>query len=108
MVFPGLRVLAGLTGLVTGGLVLIGRMTIHEFIVADLIIGGLLILGALWPARRPAWLMMTVGNAYALGVFTVALARQLGPVPPVNPPLVVVMITAGLGLIGLSLSPPRD
>lgn len=99
--FLALRILAGLTGLLTGGLVLIGRMTIYEFIVADLIVGGLLVLGALWPARRLAWLIMVVGNAYALGVFTVALARQIGPVPPVNPPLLVVMMTAGLGLIGL-------
>lgn len=101
-----LRILGGLSGLITAGLVVGGLMTVQQFVVADLIIGAILILAALVPSRVWAWRGLVVGNAYALGVFTVALARQLGmDGGGVNPPLVLVMLNCGLGLIGLMMRP---
>ncbi len=101
-----LRILGGLSGLVTAGLVMAGLMTVQQFVVADLIIGALLIAAAVIPNRVWAWRGLLIGNAYALGVFTVALARQLGmDEGAVNPPLVLVMLTCGLGLIGLLTRP---
>lgn len=103
--FLFLRILGGLMGLVTAGLVVARLMTIPQFVVADLLI-GLTALAAVLPSRVWAWRGLVVGNAYALGVFTVALARQLGPdIGAVNPPLIVVMLMAGPGLVLLLLRP---
>ena len=100
--FLCLRILGGIVGVLTAGPALIGRMTTPEFIVADVIIGVVLVAAAIIPSRTWAWRGLLVGNAYALGVFTVALARQLGPeVGAASPLLIVGMLAAGLGLVGL-------
>lgn len=95
------RAISAVNGLVTVGLVLAGVMTDPLFVVADLFV-GVLALAAVLPSKRWAISGMLVGNAYALGVFTVALAGRLAPGGGGASPFLAIAIFASIiNLTGL-------
>jgi len=85
-----LRLLSILVGAGTAWRVLEGVMTAPLFKTADLVVGGVLIVAALMP-RPIAPVAMIAANAYALGVFSVALASYLVPGRPVDPLLIAAL-----------------
>lgn len=96
-----LRVAGAAVGGITALNVLLGFMKTPEFVVADILIGVFLIIAAVMPDRRLARSGLIAGNAYALGVFSVALARRLAPDGVFNPGLVAIMIVAAVSLVAL-------
>lgn len=96
-----LRVVGAAVGAITALNVLLGFMKTPEFIVADILIGVFLIAASVIPDRGLARSGLIAGNAYALGVFSVALARRLAPDGVFNPGLVVIMIVAAVSLVAL-------
>ena len=87
---PILRLLSILVGAATAWRVLDGTMTDPLFKVPDLALGIAMVIAALMP-RGYAAPAMTAANAYALGVFSVALAAYLVPGTAVNPLLLAGM-----------------
>lgn len=85
-----LRALAILIGGFTAWQVLNGSMTSKLFQVPDLAVGAALVIAALLP-RGVAGAALIAANAFALGVFAVALADYLVPGRPVNPLLIAGM-----------------
>ena len=87
--------------------VVTGAMADPAFVVPDVLLAVLLVVGALLPDRfaRP---MLRAGNLYALGVFSVALFGQLAAVGAATPMLALAMVAAGLNLVllGLNLEAP--
>ncbi len=97
-----LRLLSLVVGGVTAWRVLDGTMTSALFKVPDLAVGAVLVLAALLP--RPAAGPALIGaNAYALGVFSIALAEYLVPGRPVQP-LLIAGMAANLVAVVLLLS----
>lgn len=94
----GVRIAGVLVGLATGLNVLLGYMQTPEFVVPDYIIAVALIVAALLPSRAWARRGLFAGNAYALGVFSVALARRMQPDGVFNPGLVVIMLVVAASL----------
>ncbi|MBL0967589.1 MAG: hypothetical protein IBJ02_00555 [Brevundimonas sp.] len=84
--------------------VITGAMADPAFVVPDVLLAVLLVVGALLPDRfaRP---MLRAGNLYALGVFSVALFGQLAAVGGATPMLALAMVAAGLNLVLLGLNP---
>ena len=103
--FMILRLLAAGTGLVTVFLVLGGAMTDRDFIMPDLLAGGWLFIAAMEPRRVWAWRGLVTGNAFALGVFAVALTRQLNEGGAPGAGLVVAVAACVVGMIGLVARP---
>ncbi len=97
------RILSALIGVATAANVAFGLMTEADFVVADYLIGAFLVAAALIPERRHARAGLIAANAYALGVFTVAMARRLNADLGVSPALLVVIILAGGCLVFLLL-----
>lgn len=88
--FLVLRLLALLVGTATAYRVLDGTMANKLFQVPDLAVGAALVIAALLP--RPAAVpALIAASAYALGVFSVALADYLVPGRPVSPLLIAGM-----------------
>jgi hypothetical protein len=85
-----LRLLSILLGAGAAWRVLNGMMTVPLFKVADLVLGVALVLAALMP-RAIAPTALIAANAYALGVFSIALASFLVPGRPVEPLLILGM-----------------
>jgi hypothetical protein len=85
-----LRLLAILVGAATAWRVLDGSMTDAIFKVPDLVLGGVLVIAALLP-RSAAPSALLAASAYALGVFSVALATYMVPGRPVEPLLLAGM-----------------
>lgn len=85
-----LRILSFTVGAATAWRVLEGQMTAPLFKVAELAVGAALVIAALMP-RSVAPTALIASNAYALGVFSVALAAYLVPGKPVEPLLMAAM-----------------
>lgn len=85
-----LRILSLVVGAATAWRVLDGTMTAPLFKAADLAVGAALVIAALMP-RAVAPMALVTANAYALGVFSVALAGYLVPGRPVDPLLMAAM-----------------
>lgn len=85
-----LRLLSILVGAATAWQVLEGRMTQPLFKVADLAVGAALVIAGLMPKSVAPTALITA-NAYALGVFSIALASYLVPGRPVDPLLMAAM-----------------
>ena len=98
----GLRIVSALVGLATGLNVLLGYMQTPEFVVPDYIIAVALIAAALLPSRAWAQRALFADNAYALDVFSVALARRMQPDGVFNPGLVVIMLIVLASLAALA------
>ena len=90
MLMIALRLTALLIGGFTAFRVLDGTMTNKLFVVPDLALGAALIVAALLP-KGVAGAALIAANAFALGVFAVALADYLVPGRPVNPILIAGM-----------------
>ncbi|HEV7227107.1 hypothetical protein [Brevundimonas sp.] len=86
------RLLAGGTAVGTAAPVLTGGMDDADFVVPDLILAVALIGAALLPARI-APLALIPPAAFALGVFSVAAARQMGE-GALSPMLGVAILTS--------------
>lgn len=84
--------------------VITGAMADPAFVVPDILLAVLLVVGALLPDRfaRP---VLRAGNFYALGVFSVALFGQFAAVGGATPMLALAMVAAGLNLVLLGLNP---
>ncbi|MAW80062.1 MAG: hypothetical protein CMI63_07470 [Parvularcula sp.] len=100
-----LRVAGAATGVATAANVLAGLMEVPEFVVPDLLIGAFLVSAAFLPSPVRARLSLISANAFALGVFSVALAQQTAPGETPNPGLVIVMIVAAASMVLLAVSP---
>ncbi|MDF7773700.1 hypothetical protein P1X14_00445 [Sphingomonas sp. AOB5] len=98
-----LRLLSILVGAGTAWQVLSGTMTAPLFKVADLALGAALVIAALMP-RAIAPTALIAANAYALGVFSIALASYLVPGRPVAPLLIGCM---AINLTAILLLFPR-
>ncbi len=85
-----LRILAFTVGAATAWRVLDGQMTAPLFKVADLAVGAVLVIAALLP-KAIAPTALIGASAYALGVFSIALAGYLVPGRPVDPLLMAAM-----------------
>ena len=85
-----LRILAFTVGAATAWRVLDGQMTSPLFKVADLAVGAALVIAALMP-KAIAPTALIGASAYALGVFSIALANYLVPGRPVDPLLMAAM-----------------
>ncbi len=96
--FMMLRIVGAAGGVVTALNVLLGFMTTPEFVVADILIGVFLVGAALVPERALARTGLIAANAYALGVFSVALAARMQPEGVFNPGLVAIMIVVAASL----------
>jgi len=93
-----LRFVSALAGAVTAANVLLGYMTTPEFVAPDILVGIILIAAALCPSPLWAWRGLVFGNAYALGVFSVALAARMQPGGVFNPGLVAIIIVVAASL----------
>ena len=85
-----LRILSFTVGAATAWRVLDGTMTAPLFKVADLVVGAALVIAALMP-KAVAPIALVTASAYALGVFSIALAGYLVPGRPVEPLLMAAM-----------------
>lgn len=85
-----LRLLSIVVGAATAWRVLDGTMTMPLFKVANLAVGAVLVLAALAP-KSIAPSAMATASAYALGVFSIALASYLVPGRPADPLLLAAM-----------------
>jgi len=85
-----LRLLSLIVGGFTAWRVLDGHMVSTLFKVPDLAVGAAMVLAALIPSRG-ATAALVAANAYAFGVFSVALASYLVPSRPVEPLLIAGM-----------------
>lgn len=85
-----LRILSLVVGGASAWFVLNGAMTAPLFKVADLAVGAALVIAALMP-RNIAPTALVAASAYALGVFSIALAGYLVPGKPVDPKLIAAM-----------------
>jgi peptidoglycan/LPS O-acetylase OafA/YrhL len=85
-----LRLLSILVGAATAWRVLDGQMTQPLFKVADLAVGAALVIAALMP-KGVAPTALVAASAYALGVFSIALAGYLVPGHPADPLLMAAM-----------------
>lgn len=85
-----LRILSFTVGAATAWRVLDGQMTSPLFKVAELALGAALVIAALMP-RAIAPTALIAASAYALGVFSIALAGYLVPGKPVDPLLMAAM-----------------
>jgi hypothetical protein len=85
-----LRLLSILVGAATAWRVLDGTMTMPLFKVADLAVGAALVIAGLMP-KGAAQHALVAANAYALGVFSIALASYLVPGRPADPLLMAAM-----------------
>ena len=85
-----LRLLSFTVGAAAAWRVLDGQMTAPLFKVADLAVGAVLVIAALMP-RGIAPTALIAASAYALGVFSIALAGYLVPGKPVDPLLMAAM-----------------
>ena len=99
-----LRLLSILVGGATAWRVLDGTMTAPLFKVPDLVVGAALVIAALLP-RAIAPVALVAASAYALGVFSIALANYLVPGRPVEPLLIAAM---AVNLSTLLLLFPRE
>ena len=85
-----LRILSLAVGAATAWRVLDGTMTAPLFKVADIAVGAALVIAALMP-RAIAPTALVAASAYALGVFSIALASYLVPGKAVDPLLMAAM-----------------
>ncbi|MEZ0243242.1 MAG: hypothetical protein ACAH11_07695 [Sphingomonas sp.] len=85
-----LRILTFTVGAATAWRVLDGQMTAPLFKVAELALGAALVIAALMP-KGVAPTALVTASAYALGVFSIALANYLVPGRPVDPLLMAAM-----------------
>lgn len=99
----GLRIVGALVGLATALNVMLGYMQTPEFVVPDYIIAVALLGAAATPSRVWARRALFAGNAYALGVFSVALAARMQPGGVFNPGLVVIMLAVVASLAALAM-----
>lgn len=100
---PMLRLLSLVVGGFTAWRVLGGQMTSTLFKVPDLAVGAVMVLAALIPNKGAAPALVAA-NAYAFGVFSVALAGYLVPSKPVEPLLIAGM---AVNLVVILLLLPR-
>jgi hypothetical protein len=85
-----LRILSFTVGAATAWRVLDGQMTASLFKAAELAVGAALVIAALMP-KAIAPTALIAASAYALGVFSIALAGYLVPGKPVDPLLMAAM-----------------
>jgi hypothetical protein len=78
------RILSGAVGVFMLYFVLGGLLPYPEFVVPDLLLGGLLSLSAIAP-NRVAPLAIAGGCLFALGVYSVAVANQVELGVAINP-----------------------
>lgn len=97
--FLALRIIGAAVGVITAGNVAIGLMTDPVFVVPDYLIGAFLIVAALIPQRPLARGALIAGNAFALGVFSVALANRMQPGGVFNPALVILMAVIAASIV---------
>ncbi len=97
------RVLSALVGAATAANVALGLMTQPEFIVADYLLAAFLILAALIPPPRAAQIALIGANAYALGVFTVAMAQRMELDGTLTPGLAAAAVLSAACLLFLLL-----
>jgi hypothetical protein len=90
MMLLALRILSIAVGAGTAWRVIDGTMTAPLFKIAELFLGAVLVIAALLP-RPVAPTAMIAAHAYALGVFSIALAGYLVPGRPVDPLLMAAM-----------------
>jgi len=98
-----LRLLSILVGAGAAWKVLDGTMTMPLFKVADLAAGAVLVIAGLMP-KPVAPTALIAANAYALGVFSIALASYLVPGRPADP---LVMAAMAVNLTAILLLFPR-
>lgn len=101
------RVLSALMGVTLGYSVLTGGMSIRVFVVPDLLLSAGLVIAALLPAGAAPRALLAA-NAFAAGVFTVAVSRYLIEDGRINPPLIAYIATAVLIVVALLLRPGSD
>lgn len=85
-----LRLLSVLLGAGIAWKVLDGTMTMPLFKVADLAAGAALVIAGLMPKPTTSTALIAA-NAYALGVFSIALASYLVPGRPADPLVIAAM-----------------
>lgn len=99
-----LRLLAFAVGGVTAYRVLDGSMTNATFKVPELAVGAALVIAALLP-KPVGPTALIAASAYALGVFSIALAGYLVPGRPVDPLLIAAM---AINLVTIAMLAPRS
>lgn len=82
--------------------IITGAMSDPAFVVPDILLALPLVVGALLPDKG-ARILLTGANAYALGIFSVAIATRLATVGAPSAMLVLAVIAAALNMVLIAL-----